>query len=64
MSESAQVHQGERVTIINTSTNSVDFADTAGVQEMPTGGISLGQWDAIELRYASDRWVRVGGSDN
>lgn len=55
--------QGSMVTIINVSANVVDFADTAGVSEL-AGAFAAGQWDVISLRYASDRWIEVGRSNN
>lgn len=56
--------QGQVVTIVNVSANVTNWADTAGVTELPAGGVALGQEDTMVLRYRADRFVREGGSDN
>ncbi len=58
-----EVHEGMWVILTNLSTNTVDFADTAGVTEL-AGPFAMGQYDTLELTYAGDRWIEVGRSDN
>lgn len=54
---------GTLVTIVNMSANAAAFADTAGISET-TGAVSLGQYDSLQLVYATDRWVEVATSNN
>lgn len=54
---------GQSVKIVNISSNVANFADTAGVSELPIG-FAAGQYDSIELLYSTDRWVQVAKSDN
>lgn len=56
--------EGTILTFVNVSANAFNFADTSGISELPAGGISLAQYDALTAIYISDRWVRTGGSDN
>jgi len=54
---------GATVTIVNVSTNTCNFSDTAGVSEL-VGAFAMAQYDSLSLIYASDRWVEVSRSDN
>jgi hypothetical protein len=54
---------GMTLTIVNVSANVANFADTSGVSET-AGSFAAGQWDAIEYRYVTDRWVELGRSNN
>jgi hypothetical protein len=54
---------GDYILITNLSANVATFADTSGVTEL-AGAFSMGQYDSLSLRYATDRWVEVGRSDN
>ncbi len=62
MSETG-ISQGQEVTIINVSSNTVNFADTSGVSEI-AAAFAAGQYDVITMRYISDRWVEVSRSNN
>jgi hypothetical protein len=63
MDEAVPVRQGNVVTIVNLTTNVVDFADTANVSEL-AGAFAAGQYDTITLIYLSDRWVELARSNN
>lgn len=52
------------VYVVNKSANACNFSDSSGVSELPAGGISLDQWDVMQLLYIDDRWIYAGGSDN
>lgn len=54
---------GTIVRISNTSSNVCNFADTSGVTETASS-FAMGQYDALTLIYASDRWVELGRSNN
>ncbi len=54
---------GMTLTVVNVSANVSNFADTSGVSET-AGSFAAGQWDAIEYRYVTDRWVELGRSNN
>lgn len=54
---------GALLRVTNASANAVNFADTAGVSET-SGALSLGQWDSVEFRYITDRWVQVTAVQN
>jgi hypothetical protein len=54
---------GMHLRIVNMGANVLNFADTAGVSEL-TGAIALGQYDTMELWYASDRWTEIATSNN
>ena len=54
---------GSVVDIVNISSNTVDFVDSAGVSEL-AGAFAAGQYDSLRLLYASDRWVEVSRSNN
>jgi hypothetical protein len=55
--------QGARVTIVNVSTGTVNFADTASVSEI-AGAFAAGQYDAITLRYTGSTWFEESRSNN
>jgi hypothetical protein len=55
---------GWQFTVVNISVNACNFADTSGLSELPAGGISLGQWDAISGIYVTDRFVVTSTSNN
>lgn len=57
------IGDGQIVSIVNVSANSVDFSDTSGVSEL-TGAIALGQYDTLEMVYVVDRWVQTSTSNN
>ena len=52
------------VVLTNRSVYDCNFADTAGLSELPAGGITLGVNDVMLIHYSNDRWHRAGGSDN
>jgi len=62
MGETGMV-DGMKITIVNTSTNVCDFADTGGVSEL-AGAFAMGQYDTLELLYETDTWVETHRSDN
>lgn len=62
MSETGAI-DGTIVRIVNVSANAATFADTSGVSET-AGSFAMGQWDALTLVYASDRWVELARSNN
>lgn len=62
MGESGAV-EGAMVTLVNVSTNTVDFPDTAGVSEI-AGAFAAGQHDAITLGYNGNTWFQISRSDN
>lgn len=64
MDEASPVIQGQIVYIVNLSANSVDFADSAGVQEVSGSPLALGQYDTVTLIYSSDRWIQFATSNN
>jgi len=56
---------GLKVFVTNTSTNSVDFADSSGVQETRGGGtIALGRYDSVSFIYNGGRWVQATYESN
>ncbi len=57
------INDGQNVTIVNTSANTCNFADTAGVSEL-NGAFAMGQYDSLDLIYVTDTWVERGRSDN
>jgi hypothetical protein len=57
------IRSGTVVTIVNTSANTANFADTGGVSEL-AGAFAMGQYDSLSLLYAADRWVETGRSNN
>lgn len=57
------VLSGQEMTLTNISTNTVNFADTAGVSEL-AGAFAAGQWDTLTVKYVVDRWVEVTRSNN
>jgi hypothetical protein len=57
------VQSGQRVTLVNVSANTVNFADTSGVTEL-SGSFAAGQWDTLVLEYVTDRWVELSRSNN
>ena len=63
MGETA-VLEGTLATIINLSTNTIGFSDTAGVSELAGAFAAAGQYDLLTLVYIGDRWVETGRSDN
>ena len=54
---------GDIILIVNASTNTANFADTADVSEL-AGAFAAGQWDTLTLLYELDRWVEVSRSNN
>jgi hypothetical protein len=54
---------GQEVKLIVTSTNTVAFADTAGVSEL-AGAFTAGQYDSLVLLYSVDRFVELSRSNN
>lgn len=48
--------------VVNVSANTVNFADSAGVQE--TAAPALGQYDAVTFFYSGDRWVQMSPVQN
>lgn len=62
MSETS-IGDGETACYWNQGTNTVNFADTAGVTEL-SGAIALGQYDNICLYYAVDRWIQISTTNN
>jgi hypothetical protein len=54
---------GVKVTVINVGTNTVNFADTAGVSET-AGAFAAGQYDNITFEYVTDRWVEIARVNN
>ena len=54
---------GQIVRITNVSANDCDFADTAGLTEL-AGAFAMGQYDTLELMYATDRFVEISRSGN
>lgn len=63
MGETPAPPDGALISIVNTSANTVNFADTSGVSELAST-FAAAQYDTITMRYASDRWVETGRSDN
>jgi len=57
------VLDGTIVRIVNVSTNTVNFADTAGVSEI-AGAFAAGQYDALSLEYVVNTWVEIARSNN
>lgn len=51
------IPDGMALIIVNVSTNAVTFANSAGVQQLPSS-VSLAQWGVIGLQYVTDRWVQ------
>lgn len=62
MNETGAV-DGQIVRIVNVSANVCDFSDTSGVSEL-AGNWAMGQYDTLELIYATDRFVEIGRSGN
>lgn len=54
---------GMFLTCVNTGADAITVTTSAGVCECGAG-VVLGQWDAVELQYVSDRWVCTGSKDN
>ena len=54
---------GAIVTIVNVSGNTCNFSDTVGISEL-AGAFAMGQYDALTLIYAGDKWIEVSRSDN
>jgi len=50
--------------ITNVHTNTLTFADSAGVQELTGGAATLKQYESITFRYMTDRWVEIARSTN
>ena len=50
--------------ITNVHTNTLTFADSAGVQELTGGAATLEQFESITFRYMTDRWVEIARSTN
>lgn len=48
---------------INIGTNTINFADTAGVTEL-NGAFAMGSYDVLELGYVVDRFVEIARSNN
>ena len=57
------VPDGLEVTFTNSSANTVNFADTAGVTEL-AGAFAAGQYDSLTLVYQADRWIEKSRSNN
>lgn len=62
MGESGIV-DGQEVRLIVTSTQTVAFADSAGVSEL-AGAFTAGAFDVLSLTYSVDRWVEYARSNN
>ena len=62
MGETAPI-DGSVNRITNTSANVCNFADSAGRSEL-AGSFAMGQYDSLELIYATDRWTEISRSDN
>ncbi|HEX7456555.1 MAG TPA: hypothetical protein VF303_03750 [Candidatus Nanoarchaeia archaeon] len=54
---------GDILAIVNASTNTANFADTADVSEL-AGAFAAGEWDTLTLLYEFDRWVELSRSNN
>lgn len=54
---------GQRVTIVNTSANTANFADSSGVSEL-AGAFAMGQYDTLSIVYAGSTWIETGRSNN
>jgi len=50
--------------ITNVHTNTLTFADTAGVQELTGGAATVEQYESIVFRYMGDRWVEISRATN
>lgn len=57
------VTAGQRLTIVNVSSNVLNIADSAGVSET-AGAMAMGQYDSISFVYETDRWVETSRSNN
>lgn len=55
---------GQTVTAVNTGAFAITMTDAAAVYEGGAAACVLGQWDAVEFRYTSDRWVEIACRDN
>jgi hypothetical protein len=64
MDEAAPVEEGQTVFIVNVGSNTVNFANSAGVQHVSVNPVPLGQYDTISFLYIGDRWVQSSRSDN
>lgn len=54
------MEQMPALTVVNVSANSLVMKDSAGVAELVgSADQTLGQYDAIELRWAVDRWIQT-----
>ena len=62
LSETGAV-DGQNLRIICVTANVCGFADSSGVSEL-AGAVDLGQFDALNLLYVTDRWVETGRSNN
>lgn len=62
MSES-NIEAGYYITIVNAGTNSLDFADTDGVQNL-SAAFTMDADDVLMLRYKTGEWVEVSRSAN
>jgi hypothetical protein len=54
---------GEKLTVENVGSATVNITDVAGVREMASA-VALGQYDTITFMYMVDRWVELGRSNN
>jgi hypothetical protein len=63
LDEASPVSRGQLLNIVSIGTNTVNFADTAGVSELATA-FAAGQYDSIHLIYLADRWAELGRSNN
>lgn len=63
MSKVSPILGGQIVTIVNRSTNAVNFADSPNTTEL-AGAFPAGQWDSIQMIYSIERWVEVARSNN
>jgi parallel beta-helix repeat protein len=56
--------EGDLVIIVCLTTNSCDFANTAGVSQISANPLQLGQYDSLSLIYTGDRWVQIANANN
>lgn len=54
---------GQFLTVINVFSNTLNFADTAGVSEL-TGAFAMGTSDTLSMVYSTSAWNEVSRSNN
>lgn len=62
--DETNMQDGQIVTISCLATSGTcDFSDSSGVSEL-AGNFSMGNYDSLDLKYDSDRWIERARSDN